>query len=408
MKRNLKPLLKYASVLAVVVSATATSGCSKAAFDATAAQDSQRAPGTYTVPAKVDFVLVEDDTGSMDEAYPQIDGAMPAFLSGLQNSGWDYHFMAMPLTTYRSINQIVASQYDSNWGSAWIPPFPGATPGGPGTIPSFLFSTPNNYAGFVSLSQINNSLDGKEPGFANITQTLYNATAGTNLLRPDAMLVILDVGNGNDTSNVNSCTRSDGLTVPCEQLSGIPVCSSWNETGSCQSAALSLDHYRQELQGLKPNGLVKYYAAVAAESMSNCQGGGSYVGTRYMEMASLTGGQSFDICQGGSNAISTILSELSSSLTTVQENFVTEYLIISQAPDVATIVVTRNDGTIIPEDPNNGWTYVGQTSGYMIISPVNMNAFTNQYAIKLNGSYLLQGQQSATVTYTPAGLKNSP
>ena len=67
----------------------------------------------------------------------------------------------------------------------------------------------------------------------------------------------------------------------------------------------------------------------------------------------------------------------------------------------------RNDGVVIPQSSTNGWTYAGQISGYQIDSPTPMNYFTDQYAIELHGGFELTGSQTASVTYTQAGLQNS-
>jgi hypothetical protein len=60
----------------------------------------------------------------------------------------------------------------------------------------------------------------------------------------------------------------------------------------------------------------------------------------------------------------------------------------------------------IPEDPVNGWTYVGYTTAYAIDFPANMN-LTSGYGIELHGAARLKGLDTANVEYKQAGAENS-
>lgn len=404
-------------------------GCGQQSFMAGTAVETALPPGNLMVPAKVDILLVEDDTGSMFEAYDQISQQMPAFLSQLQTMGWDYNFATIPLTTPRALNQVVGSIYDPNWalsqyGDQWVAPFPGATTTNTEEITPSLFSTPGNYEGFLSMGNISDADDGMEPGFQNITNELYEDTNGTGFLRKDAMLVILDIGNGNDTSLVNFCPRlGDGIKVPCEettQANGAPYpqCTDISQAGvanpTCASSQISMEYYQQLLTNIKGSAsMVQFYSAVSNENTypNTCLGGYASQGSRYQQMSAMMGGQTYDICNGGT--ISDALTNMSTSLQNEILSMQTQYLPISQDANINTIVVTRNDGTVIPECANDlpcadGWTYTQgvQVSGYIIDYPVDMDYFTG-YAVKLNGTAQLTGTQSATVSYTPAGLQNS-
>lgn len=411
----------------LIAGAAAVSGCGPTPYAATSTVEAQTAPGSFVIPPKVDILLVEDDTGSMDEAYPQISqqilgtATTPGLLDMLDNQNWDYHFATIPLTTYNSnpVTQIAASKYDSNWRSSWQQPFPGAVPNAPGMVPSNLFRFPNlnSYTGFLSLSNINTSLGGLEAGLDNITNSLYQlkSQASTNdFIRDDAMLVVLMVGNGNDTSRVNYCKRqTDGLTVPCEQVSGTVDCgadmSLWGAPGAtCRSAQRSLNYYAQAIQALKSNpAALKFYAAVSASNTypNSCQGGYAYQGSRYQAVASMLGGASFDICSS-SSALGQAISSIGSNLQSVRIAMHTRYLPISQDADVGSIVVTRADGVVIPQDSNNGWTYAGWVDGYAIDYPIPMDHF-DSFAVELHGSSKLVGNMSANVDYKTKGLQNS-
>jgi len=390
------------------------SGCGQQPFMAASKIEAQRAPGTFTIPAKVDLLLVEDDTGSMNEIYPQVSGAMPGVLSTLESKGWDYHFATIPLTTYRALDQVAASHYDGNWGMEWLAPFPGATQFGPDTVNSSDFRKTDVYNGYLQPGEIQQT-NGKEWGFDNMVNSLYNMqNDGTNFIRNDAMLVVLMVGNGNDTSRVNYCNRGDGVMVPCDDL-GAAQCSAtdmstWGAPGAtCASGNLSLNYYKKAFAGLKPNtSLFRFYAAVSNLRVRtlSCQGANADIGDRYQKMASAFNGKSYDICSG-SSAVTAALDSLANDLTSVRLSMETRYLPIAQDADVSTIVVTRNDGAVIPQSSTNGWTYAGYLdSAFAIDSPVPMSQFSG-YAVELHGSYKLTGDQNATVSYTPKGLHST-
>lgn len=388
-------------------------GCGKTAFMVSSATQRQQAPGNFIVPPKVDILLAEDDTGSIKEVYGAIAQQVPGFLAGLESKGWDYHFATAALTTDRTLDQVTASKHDGNWGTLWQPPYPGALPNGPGTILSSLFRTTSQYTDFISYADTTNAGNGNEPGLETIRRALYNRAAGTNFLRPDAMLVVLVLGNGEDTSKVNYCNRGDGVTVPCESV-GAPACSDISQAypgSTCGSRNVSFNWYKSQLQALKASpSQLKVYSAVAPYQTSNCLGSRSYAGGRYIQMATETGGEAYDVC---SRNISGVLSSLSSSLQATKLAMRTRYLFIDQAPEVSTIQVVKYVGgdasqaVTIPMDATNGWTYAGYVSNvYAIDSPVNMN-LSSGYAIELHGSAKLQGEDLADVTYKHEGAQDS-
>ncbi|MBU6376562.1 MAG: hypothetical protein KGQ59_11240, partial [Bdellovibrionales bacterium] len=158
MKRPVQPsclsFRRRISVLKAVlipVFALSLGACGKQSFETISTASVSEAPGYFTLAPKVDILLAQDNTGSMKEIYPQIGSEVPKFLNNLANSGWDYHFAAIPLTPHRSgalFNQIVASKHDRNWGeSQWIQPYPGAAFGDldPSQILANFFKIPSAY-----------------------------------------------------------------------------------------------------------------------------------------------------------------------------------------------------------------------------------------------------------------------
>ncbi|OFZ21986.1 MAG: hypothetical protein A2X94_16140 [Bdellovibrionales bacterium GWB1_55_8] len=386
--RKSSSILLLGAALAAVTSAL--TGCSQQAFVVTNTIQEQKAPGTFMVPAKVDILLAQDDSGSMKEVYEKIAEQMPVFLNGLEGKRWDYHFATIPLAGTRPLDQVTASRHDSNYGSLWIAPYPGATADGAGTLASWLFRPLSQYTGFLSKDDLSSSTNGSEPGLQNIYSTLYGAAAREGgFLRPDAMLVVLAVGNGEDTSGIQYCNRGDGYMVAC--------------AGSKES---SFANYKGALLNLKPGnpGMVRFYSAVSPSLQ--CFGRDAYVGNRYMEMATALGGETYDVC---SQPVSSILASLDNHLTNTQIQFRTRYLFIEREPNMDTVVVTKyangdlNQSSIIPQDTENGWTYAGWVDNAATIDwPSEMNRASG-YAIELHGSAKLVGDDRATVTFKPVG-----
>ena len=381
------------------------SGCSKQAFVVTESHLEAQAPGHYFIPPKVDILLAEDDTGSRYEVNGALESQMPLLLQRLESKGWDYHFVSTPLTHSVTLDQVVASRYDSNWGSAWLPPFPGASADMGGMVASWAFTSPDRYAGFVSQSGITTSTGSLEAGFSTIYNALRYRLTGTNFLRSDAMLVILAVSNGEDTSGVTMCDRrdriigngNDELIAPCEDVG-------WPTYGT---KASSFTAYKNAFLAQKSNNAaaLKFYSVTSPTQNSDCLGSGARAGTRYRQMATTLGGESYDIC---SQSITDSLSSLESRLNIERKAFRTRYLFIESDAEVSTIKVLKyadggSTAVEIPQDATHGWTYAGYVENvYSIDSPIEMNRASG-YAIELHGTAKLVGSDRAEITYKPAG-----
>ena len=426
---------KSAVVYALLAGALALSGCGKQAYEVTASSAAQQAPGTFKIQPKVDIVLIENDTGSMDEAFAQVQQQLPAFLQQLDATGWDYHFAAMPLTMNSPISHAIAAKFDGNWGSQWTAPYPGAPQSNPENLLSSLFTIPDaayDNVGLLTYYNLNGE-NGFEPGFQNIFaesqgNLITSNNQPTNIIRPDAMLAVLLLSNKDDTSFVNYCYRSDGFAVPCDsgQVGSVPICTNPFPanylTGIqayppppsvCGNSESSYQYYKTLIAQMKPDpAQMKFYSAVSTFNNygGSCLGGNARYGARYKRLAADLNGQSYDVCSQG---VSGVLTDLANNLQAQSENFETHYLFINAAPDPTTINVTKyltgdvNQPIVLPQDPNDGWTYAGYLANvYAIDSPIPMN-LSSGYAIELHGAAKLQGSDTAKVTFTAAGAQNS-
>ncbi len=410
----------------LLTTASVLGACSEQAFLPGTLNAKQNSPGTYLLPAKVDIILAEDDTPSMYQAMPTIQAQIPQFLERLESSGWDYRFVVSPLSRDRAFSQILPSKYDANWISSgkWLEPFPGADPTLPGmAVLANLFATPASYHGFLSNADINWSVGQYENGFQTIQTAITQHAANAQLIRNDAMLAVIVLGNGNDGSGLNLCNVAGwaGL-VPCEND---PYCAppysnpnsgQWH--ANCEnppSGTSSFNAYNNFFSDLdvgnngpKVTQSFKFYSIVSKQNTpgGTCIQSNSTYGSRYISMAQNQGGKVFDIC---TTPIVSALDALSNELISVKMNFVTRYLVIGQEPEVSTIQVVRYlngdpaQPQVIPNDPVNGWTYVGGPSTvYTIDQPVQMNEQTG-YIIELHGTGKIVGNDGAEVHFQLKG-----
>ncbi|MFN7685269.1 MAG: hypothetical protein ACK5QT_07655 [Oligoflexia bacterium] len=442
MKRLSRKISGLATVSTLsLLTAAGLAGCGQQSFDTLSTVTQSKSPGFVQIAPKVDIVLAQDNTGSMFSIYDDIGAQMPGFLDQLSNSGWDYHFASIPLTAanmdQRQFTQVLASRQDRNWGSFdWLAPYPGALFGDTdsGQINATYFRRPSQYSDYRDNLFPTTSLSGLEPGLENIRRQLKNHMAESNFHRPDALLVVIVVGNGNDTSGIKICRREDGVEAPCEtagmggaayshcgtpSADGSPVPENLCSPGSLSSNTGNLtpgtynyarEFYRQQLQSLRPSpSQVKLYAAVSQQNGSaNCYGESSRAGTQYSAVASATGGTSHNICTQGA---ATVLSSIQQQLTVTRMALRTVYLMLDSEPDPSSIRVIkyvggdRNNSVEIPQSASNGWTYAGRiinqprvvTSGP---NPVTMNTATG-FAVRLNGSAQLTGDDTAEVRFSP-------
>jgi hypothetical protein len=413
--------------------AALVSACGKESFETIKTVSIAEAPGYFTLAPKVDILLAQDNTGSMSEIYHQMGTEVPRFLSNLSATGWDYHFASIPLTTSSSnpgrlFSQIVASKQDRNWGeSEWIVPFPGAlfTDSDPGTIVSSFFRRPSDYTDYRNYLRPSNTLRGLEPGLETLHGQLAGQMAGTGFHRDDAMLVILVVGNGDDTSGRKICRRVDGIEAPCDAPtmgSATPVrCGSDSlslanncKIGSFTSAQHApgtsgyvREYYQQHLEALRPNSQqVRMHAAVSSGGL--CYGHSSAAGTQYSALAGALGGTTQNIC---TTSASTVLSRIQNSLETQRLSLFTVFLTMDSEPNESTIEVIKyvngdtSRAVTIPNDSTNGWTYEGRITNEPSIvtsSGVAMNRATG-WAVKLHGTARLSGADTARVNFKPRG-----
>ncbi len=359
----------------VVLSTLVMSACGPQAFVPDTVVSNQSAAGDMNLPPKVDIVLGLSNGGTMQNIYPGLQPEIAAFAANLQNRGWNYRFVTLSLSesspgaSANITNAVAASRYHSNYPqSQWMLPFPGAVY----TDSQFLLS-PGLFSSSLTIPSLDYSYNnGRESGLKNQANFLSRSDVQNNLLRPDALLAVMTISNGRDTS--------DGWY------------NAWNGPNP---NPVNVDNYVNQMKAVKAD--AKYYAIVA-HNTTNCRVGGAWSGIDYERAAEKMGGLSQDIC---TTPISTALDAVAQHLQNQKLNFVKRFLVIGTEPNVSTIKVFKNN-VELPNDSSNGWTYAGYTTQFTIESPVPMAQATG-YMIELHGSAKLHGNDAGRVEYMNAG-----
>lgn len=342
------------SLASLITAMLTLTSCGAEAFNAAPTTQNASAAGGYASRDEYDIVLIVDDTGSMYQAYPAIQQQFPAFLAALPEN---FHATIIPMTTYWQVTQVVGSQYDSN-SSNWTPAWPGESSTDPSMLPASVFRTPSNYTAYVTSSNMSTSLNGMEPTFQNMLSIFSTGIKGDNLFRTGSQKIFVFIGNGNDSSGVNFCTRSDNVTVPCEQIAGTPQCTPTTAdpiaggSKTCGSQVTSMNYYENQLNTQFPGLIV--YAVVANSVTNNCLGGSAYtqVGSRYQQLATYFSGNGggsgriIDLCsqaanQSATGAIGAVLTDMASYI--VAQNHIYQVLYVAvnanEVPNQVTVQV---------------------------------------------------------------------
>lgn len=374
-------------------------------------------PGFFQVPAKMDLVLFQDNTGSWIQAMNQVQAEIPQFLADLEGGGWDYRFSAGLLvpqptssipsiasvlsSSTRALTQVMTSKYDPNWGAEWKEPFPGATLSNTPSLSSTLFRMPWQFTHFVQPGNINLALNANEPGFATIDRTL---SISPGVLRPDALTVILVIGNGNDSSGYPA---NDYLMQTVDRGDGVMVPAPGEDAGT-------FAYWQSRIQSLVTQGKsagVKFYSAVAKQTspsaLQNCIFSYARYSDRYIRMSQSFNTPSYDLCSGP-QAIRSLFADLKNELKAVRLAFESEYVMLDSEPNPETLQVIRFPGgdvtkaQTVPQSSTSGFEYLGQQTVDLISAPVALNRTTG-YVIRLTDPYKLRGDDRIEVLYKPVG-----
>lgn len=377
--------------------------------------------GYMNIPPRVDVVLGMSMSGTMRNIWPGIQAELPGFAQKLQDSGWDYRFVVVPLhesgtyyqpmvqtmaATYNINNSVSASMYHTNYVpfGTWKQPYPGATNTDPNlSLLSSLFSLT-----FVMPTSITAQNDGHEVGIKGLADFVTRGDVNTGasnsgFLRPDATLAMIVMSNDDDKSGPWRCKW--------DPISGSypATCQDYNREWVAP-APDNIQTFKNQILAAKGGqlGAVKYYGVVAGATVyCRTTGAAARYGKRYgVDMVQAFGsaqGKFIDICN---NSIGGALDQIKNDIVAQKLNFRKRYLVLHSEPNAGTLKVVKHTATgdveLVQGDPN-GWSYNGgPQTVYTIDSPIPMEQATG-YVIELFGTGRLSGDETATVTYINNG-----
>jgi hypothetical protein len=393
--------MKQISLIRTLVLSTLTlTACGPQAFTPALIESNQTAAGGVDLPPRVDIVVGVSSDGGMQNIRNSLQSQLNTFVQKLESQKWDYRLVFVSMSEYDNayINSqyynhdhtVAASRYDSNHGSNWIAPYPGASLSDPFyKINSLFFNT-----GIV-LPSINSAhIDGHQFGLRNQANFINLAAVKTNILRPDATLAVITISNGRDAS--------DGWTT---QSSSVGYSNGVTSSGTqTVPNAVNVTNYVQQMQSVKmAPSMLKYYSIVSEHSSTNCLYGPARRGEEYIQASNMTDGLAIDLCN---RSIGSALDAIASDIQSQPLYFVKEYLVMNSEPNLSTVKVFKN-GQLLPQSSTNGWTYEGYSPSKALITlPIPMDYRTG-YIIKLNGTAKLVGSDTATVEYLGNGVQTA-
>ncbi len=402
--------IRSLTVSLTLLGALALSGCGKKAFVPGVNSQLISAPGYKNLPPKVDILFSLDTVGNIASIFPDISPSFQTFASDLESSGWNYRLFTLPIKTIDtgtlsesplSPNQVAGSIYDGNWAAQglWESPYPGANITDPGvTLLSTVFAPLG--AAFFPTSVVGES--GREPGLQSQVTFLNRSDVQSidRFRRPDALLAVITLSSGRDTSGATWTPWNNGNTGAGSQNSLWPQ----NPTPTATLASQLLATVGNDTSKIKYYSMVSYN-----DQVTPCRGFYTWSGTRYYDVSQALGGASYNICQ---QSLPEALNGIRNNLEIIRVAYRQAYLVLPNEPNPSTISVTKVSGGISQtltkcEDATSSdcWHYAGYLSNQPTIDyPTLLNNATG-YMVELRGTAKIEGDESGSVNFLNAGAE---
>lgn len=395
-------MLKQIPVVAVITLAACSlfTGCAKQEFQKQKVTSAAAAVGFRQLPAKVDILIVPDDSASISVAWNDVNAQVASFASSLQGQYWDYHVARSLMSKTTSINQVLVHP---EFNSAYLKD--GTYVGTDGIVPSSrAITNPANFQ--IMGTSYSTAGAGNDATFSNAYTVMNNARQDTvtNFLRPDALLAVIVLTNGREGS------------VDAVSLFGEVDADKEDELEDHAAHWLSVKNYNSSL--------LRYYpvAAYAYRSGSNSDycispGSPSIHGGSYFAMLDYLLGTAFNFCDRG--ALSRVMNDISAQLQIIKQAYVYSAIVLDEEPVASTLVITKN-GQALAQDANNGWQYLGLgttatitgvadestcptknlNDASCVVTPLTPGINNRSgYIIKLNGTARMLGQDVPGASY---------
>ena len=308
---------------------------------------------TTYVPRKLDVLFVVDNSGSMSSSQASLATNFPSFIDYFKNKGYDFRIAVTTTDAYYGDQFVTNGCSLCNVGQTKFRS--GANP----KVYILDNTTPNLETVFSQNVNVGTTGSGDERAFSSFEAAL-SSPLNTGFHRSDAYLAVIMVSDEEDFSH-NDINLNESYTQPT--LHTVASYKSFLEifTGGQSSVDFSVSTI-----------------SVLDAACRTALGAGRKIGTRYMQLADLTGGTKNSLC----NTFDLILNNIS---TYIANQIVAQFL-LTRTPIVSSIRVSI-DGILISEDSSNGWSY---------------NPATN--LITIQGAVTPQSGAIVTINFDPATI----
>lgn len=327
--RHLNLNLVTIASLSLVVSACGSSGSS---YSMLASGQSFK---QSTVNSKIDLLWVIDNSGSMQPLQNNMTANFNNFMSNFVSKGYDFHLGVTTTDAYRALPQFANDPTLAKFRDGV-----GATHSGVFTI---LPSTMDLTGTFLINASQGAAGSGDENAFSSFKAAL-DSPLNADFLRSNSFLAVVILSDEDDFSDPNrpefSWTFSGGVADHSYSNPGLETVDSY--VNYLDAKTVTTGAFR------------RYSVSALTVPDTACrnahvgQSPSTIIGTRYMDMATKTSGVIGSVCD----------QSYASALTEIQKKIIelgTQFY-LTGSPVVSSIAVVVN-GTSIPQDSINGWTY---------------------------------------------------
>ena len=316
-----------------VASLIALSSCEKGGSNFSLSSDSsQFQQSAVFVPRKLDVLFVVDNSGSMKTSQTNLAQNFPSFINYFKDKGYDFKIAVTTTDAFYGDQFISEGCSICNQQQTQFRASSDASGGVP--IRVLDNSTPDLEHIFSANVQVGVNGSGDERAFSSFKAAL-NSPLNAGFHRSSAYLSVIIVSDSDDFSQARfdmdeTYTNTDLHTVQ----SYVDFLKTFTNNG-VPAADFSVSTI----------GVLD----VACKNQLNQE---KKIGNRYMELSDLTGGTKNSLC----NPFDSVLNNISAQIAgNVQAQFQ-----LDRTPVISSIRVIIN-GTLVPQDAVNGWTYDAAT-----------------------------------------------
>lgn len=307
---------------------------------------------TY-VPRQLDVLFVIDNSGSMSSSQANLATNFPSFINYFKDKGYDYHIGVATSDAFYG-DQFVSSGCSlCNLEQTRFKS---------GTTPKIYVidnQTLNLETVFAANVNVGTGGSGDERAFSSFKAAL-TSNLNSGFRRASAYLAVIIVSDEEDFSH-NSVNMNENYSNP-----GLHTVASYKTFLEGYTSGVSSEDFSVST------------ISILDSACRTALGAGRKIGTRYMQLADLTGGTKNSICQNFNG----LLDNISNSIA----NQIVAQFALTRIPQLSSIRVLV-DGILLPNDATHGWSY---------------DSASNTITIK--GTYTPQAGAVVTINFDPATM----